>query len=594
MSPSSFLSAYMRKALLKTSVACRAFAKSTRGNIAIMFGLMAVPVFGMAGAAVDLSRAVTIRAQLGEALDATGLAVARATGLNESEAQTFAQTFFEGNYPPGAIGTTGTVSVQFVDNKVIVSNDAKVKTLMASIFGVTELTITAETEVIRETKGLEVVLVLDNTGSMNSSGKIGALRTAATELVNILTGSTSNPSSLKIGLVPFVTTVNVKSPGAYQSSWIDQNAQATYHGRNFIHVDSSGTPQPNTRVNHFDLFTSVGVDWKGCVEMRPEPYDTKDVPPTSADPDSRWVPYFWPDEPDCKNSGCNPSYVSSVPNEGEYHNRTFIRDKEYTKNSGTPRDWYEDFVDDAENATGSFATYLGDIGVNDVDNDEYRLRQAYVGRWTGSEYDGKLELNPSIDEIAVDGNTGTSGPNKSCPRPIVPLTTDKSLLLTEISKMAPHGGGGTNIAAGMAWGWRVLSPAEPYSQGASYTDDAFQKAMVVLTDGENWIWGGWNSHNRSNYSGWGYLKDERMGNGVDSKSTAQSEINNKVAELCNAIKAEDIRLYTITFKVNGSVKPLFKNCATDPELYYDSPSNENLREVFQAIAQDLSNLRISR
>jgi hypothetical protein len=41
-------------------------------------------------------------------------------------------------------------------------------------------------------------------------------------------------------------------------------------------------------------------------------------------------------------------------------------------------------------------------------------------------------------------------------------------------------------------------------------------------------------------------------------------------------------------------KNLMRGCATDPSLYFESPSASELESVFQAIAQDLSNLRLSQ
>jgi len=37
-----------------------------------------------------------------------------------------------------------------------------------------------------------------------------------------------------------------------------------------------------------------------------------------------------------------------------------------------------------------------------------------------------------------------------------------------------------------------------------------------------------------------------------------------------------------------------ENCASHPSLYFDSPSSSALREAFNLIAGDLSNLRLSR
>jgi len=39
---------------------------------------------------------------------------------------------------------------------------------------------------------------------------------------------------------------------------------------------------------------------------------------------------------------------------------------------------------------------------------------------------------------------------------------------------------------------------------------------------------------------------------------------------------------------------MMRNCASHPSLYFNSPSNEALRNAFELIAGDLVNLRLSR
>ena len=65
------------------------FMKDRRGGVAPMFAIAVVPLLGLVGAAVDYSRANSIRAGLQSALDATALAMAKlAPTLTQSELQT--------------------------------------------------------------------------------------------------------------------------------------------------------------------------------------------------------------------------------------------------------------------------------------------------------------------------------------------------------------------------------------------------------------------------------------------------------------------------------------------------------------------------
>jgi len=503
----------------------RRFWKNNRGNYAVVFALSLAPLTTAVGAAVDLSRAVLVHNRLTHALDAAGLAVGGAVGQSEERLRALAQDFFNANYPATELGTPGQITVQSTERIVTISASAEVSTLIMGLVGIDAITVAATTEVTRETKGLEVVMVLDNTGSMNSSNKIGALRDAAEELVHILFGDAAYPEKLRASLVPFVTAVNIKND-EFSMDWIDTDARSTWQGTNFFEEDGE-------RISHLELFDRMDVEWKGCVESRAAPYDVLDTPPDPGNPDTLFTPYLWPDEPD---NGDN-----------EYHNK-YLPDERKNK----------------------------ECKKKDLDCIQRSLRK--YGR-----------NSPSID----DSPSSTRGPNMSCANPLVPLTNNRDYLLDRIRGMKAWNNSGTNAAAGLSWGWRVLSPTPPFTTGKAYDDPDYKKALILLTDGENTIFGGWNSHNRSNYSSYGYLAQERLG--TSNRGTAANRINDKVAELCTNIKAQGIRIYTITFRLNSnSVREVFRNCASEPKLYFDSPSNEELRTVFQKIAQDLSNLRISK
>jgi len=495
----------------------RRWADCKKANIAMIFGLSLFPLITAIGAAVDMSRAMVVRSRLSQAIDAAGLAVGGTFGLNQQQTEELAQAYFDANYPMSELGVPGHLSVLQLGSVVRLEANADVSTIFMRIVGVPEMTVGAAAEITRESKGLEVAMVLDNTGSMYWNGKIGALRDSATSLVNILFADNPFPDKLKLSLVPFVTSVNINTDG-YDMEWMDQNAEAAHHGENF---DESGGD-----VNHFDIYDEMNnAEWKGCVELRAAPYDTEDTAPTTADPDTLFVPYLWPDEP----GGGGGSFSNKYLADGI---------------SGSPE-----------------------------------VRQAYVGKYDNSW--------PSVDETP----SSTKGPNKSCPQPLLPLTNDRDRILDEIDDMTPWFSSGTNIAAGLAWGWRVLSPTIPFTEGTAYDDEDWQKAMILLTDGRNEVVSQ-SSFNVSDYGGYGYMGKERLG--TSDIQTAVATVNDKVAEMCEKVKAEGVRVYTITFQLSDSaLGAVFQDCASEPELYFNSPTNEELEQTFQAIAQDLSNLRIS-
>ena len=180
---------------------------------------------------------------------------------------------------------------------------------------------------------VELALVLDNTGSMNcgttvssyctndwaspsSSSRIAGLKTAATSLINILmTGTSPDPDLVKIAVVPFEGTVNTGYSSNNVPSWIDwsDTGTADWTGVNLDKRNTSTGASCTTGssckyIGHKWLFDKLhaknsNLKWEGCVEMRASPYDVLDTTPTSATPDTLFVPFFWPDEPDSNNDG---------------------------------------------------------------------------------------------------------------------------------------------------------------------------------------------------------------------------------------------------------------------------------------------------
>jgi len=187
------------------------------------------------------------------------------------------------------------------------------------------------------------------------------------------------------------------------------------------------------------------------------------------------------------------------------------------------------------------------------------------------------------------------GPEYRCPtQPILPLTTNESALTTAINGMAAERG--TNITTGLAWGWRMLTPGEPYV--ARDFDLQTKKFIILLTDGENSTRYGNPkvNHNNSSYGAYGYAAKGHLGNPDGSESVAV--LNQKLATLCENVKGggtEEIRIFTITFDEDDStVENLFRNCATTPDMYYDSPDNDTLQTTFQEIANELLKLHLTK
>lgn len=487
----------------------RRFADDRSGAVMLVFSIMLVPLLLGVGLAMDYSRALKTRQNLAQALDSAALAVGSWADLSEAEVTQKAQAYFDANYSSSSLGTPSALNVVVLDGKITISATSTVDTTFMQLAGVNQMSVAALTEVTLNEKKIELVMVLDNTGSMGWSGKLGALKTASNSLLDVLIPDDGS-GDVQIGLVPFAAAVNIGAD-KLGSGWIDVSAQSSVAAEDF---------SPGTNV--LGLYGQIqNKSWNGCVRARPAPYDTQDTPAGSGD--SLWPPYFSPDEPDFSS----------------YSNK---------------------YVDD----TGYSGSYY-----------DYDARQRYVAKYNN--------LNIS----------GTSdGPDFNCrTESVTPLTNVRATIESAITAMVATGN--TVIPAGLAWGWRLISPEEPFSQGVAYSDQDTIKAVMLLTDGQNMVSGGMGTHNRSQYSAYGFAQSGHLGNANGSE--AEDVLDNKTATLCTNIKAQGIRLYTITFQVSSSsIQNLMRDCATDPNMYYNSPSNEQLDSVFQDIAKGLADLRISK
>jgi Flp pilus assembly protein TadG len=527
----------------RATAALSRFAGDRRGNLSIAFAVSLMPMLAASGVAVDYSRVSSSRATLQAALDAGTLASStESNGRTESQLRATVENFLAANKKGQAYKNLTFTVTPADDWTVVATARACVDLAFAKIMGSATQCFTVNSEAKRGKNHLEVVLVLDNTGSMDTaSDRIGNLRSAAKQLVSTLRNAAKGDRTVKIALVPFVTTVNVKGAG-YSESWIDVTAQNPLHGINF---DPPAGSAAGTKVNHFSLLTKLGLSWKGCVEARPTPYNLNDTPPSAANPSTLFVPYFAPDEPGAAGPGGNSSSA--------YNN-----------------------------------SYLPD-GVSGTDAEKQRSIAKYT-------YDPLVPRPTPIVETAAllkGGNNLTNGPNRACPTPIVPLTNDYDLLNTNIEAMRHWNGSGTNVSEGLMWGWRVLSPEAPYTDGKPFSDPTVQKVVVLLTDGENVVYGSSGTTNKSDYGSYGFLASNRFGS--LSQSTAARNVDGWVQQTCTNLKNQGVMIYTITLEAGTTAnKALYGPCASRPDMYFDSPGASQLTGIFKSIAQQLVTLKLTK
>lgn len=581
----------------------RSFLRDTSGNVAMMWGLMGGVLVGLMGLTVDFTRAQAIRTQMQNAADGAVLVAERSANLTMAQREAAARAFFDSEMGDMAGDATFSL-VQLEEGGHQVTAYMPMPVGLAGIINNDDWNLHVQAGAEAEAgKPVEVALVLDNTGSM--SNDMQALRDAASDLATDL--FSLDGENVSVALVPFVAQVNIGNQDSHLD-WIDQTGAAPYNGellegRSIAYRSSGGTSNcttlstlpfagypgpyrltwrrgtggtngqtsrcyawtPSDGISHLQLFDLIpNTEWKGCVEARPEPYDITDEVPTVTNPETMFVPFFWLDTTD----GYNNSY--------------------FNDNSG-----------DISGATMSVHMASGSP--------------------TSTHARSARMLNP----FKYRGNNGaisTSspsavGPNRGCPTPIVPLTTNENTIQTNIAAMRHWSGGGTNQAEGLAWGWRVLSPTAPFTEGAAYGDDV-NKVLVLMSDGENTNVGSEPVFG-TDYSAYNFLglwRDYASGSllnqtiagimqgilpptyrrNINSSTAYVNYINAREAQVCNNIKAEGIEIYTVIFReTDATTEALMRNCASSPDNFFRADNAQELAEAFDAIGTGIGELRLT-
>jgi len=199
--------------------AAKQLYSDTRGNVAMMFAILAFVIIGGLAVAIDLSNAYAARARLQNTTDAVALLASRDGIEDQAELQAAAQAYFDQAYPNASGERIEVISISRDGDRVDVETRNNIDTFFAQIFGRDDLDVSVRSSSIFAQQALDVALVLDTTGSMRGA-KIASLRSSATNLMNTL--ESFDNEKLRVSVVPFANYVNIGGNQRGQA-WLDTN-----------------------------------------------------------------------------------------------------------------------------------------------------------------------------------------------------------------------------------------------------------------------------------------------------------------------------------------------------------------------------------
>jgi hypothetical protein len=517
------------------------------------------------------------------ALDSAALAIAAddrssTMGLSESqitvregELKVIAQDYVDANYASNNFTAQITaLDVQITGQDVTLTATAEFPTTIMGIFGIDTIDLDFLSRIKKAMMPIELVMVMDTTGSMASSGKIDGAKAAAHKLLDtIYSGSLSTaPRSeyLRTALVPFSAAVRLNQTAHdFNINWIDTTGVNPLSKLSYNQsIAAPATFNNYTAWSQVKKTSTTYQSWNGCVEARMRgaspgvnDYNVNDVAPVAGNVNSLFPAYFSPDTP---GSSYGINYVTGTS----------------TTSVGSE-------------CRGLTSTVCSSTTTTDL----YKKQENYY---------------KYVDKVVGVESTSTNGPWTNCTgSSIVPMTYDRAKVETGIDAMVATGP--TVIPEGLSWGWRAISPTEPFTkvEGSGslaattispYHDVRWQKIMVLMTDGDNDVSPGNYTLNGTTYNAYGRQNETLATNrfGTTTTSSVEGALDTAMSTVCTNIKGNGVKLYVAAFGtgISTATKDLLKNCSSGAtEGYYaEATTSADLTAFFDHIGQDVLNKSI--
>jgi Flp pilus assembly protein TadG len=575
-----------RMKAMQSSTFLSRLRRDQKGNALAMVAASIIPLVGAIGGGVDLTRAYMAEARLAQACDAAALAGRKVLVDGDtddsgnvawnSKAGQEIQRFLNYNFPAGKFGSQPIERTANVNEEgaLTVTLSTAVDTSLLRIASIDDIPIDATCSARRSGVNVDVVMVLDVTGSMAGS-RIAELKTGTLSFLGTLdtlrAQLASGGTRVRVGIVPYSTTVNVGLDLLADGDYIEMNA-AKYYSRAKVPYQS-GTKWYNRSYDvgktSLDLtkFVERGRDsgfvnsynWKGCVEMRrtvrtigsttpldsipADAWDIRDVAP-GVDGAPKWQPYILLPGPESDAQYAPPS--SGAASSDTVFKKIAAESDIYSR---VPYN----IVSDQSGPTTTPTSQTTGLGVTaKAPNNGCNSRV-------------KLLAESSKDDLSAYVNA---------------LTTD----------------GNTYHDVGMYWGLALISPQAPFENPSTYLADGFtgeargvNRYIVFMTDGQ--------IQPTENYTAWGREKypSDADNHTITSSGNLVDSHRRRFRLICEEAKRTGVEVFTVAYSsgVGASDEDSLKKCASSDEHYF-KVSTGGLESAFQKIAQSIGYLRISK
>lgn len=580
------------------------------GQVAVIFALAIIPLFAVAGFAIDFQNTVKKKQKVQLVIDSAVLAAARTkqTGANDREIKLAVQQFVDAQI--GSMGggfTCDATQTQIVHKNDSISSEilCSQPTTLSRVMGKKKLDFRVNATAEYGIDKLDVAFMFDISGSMNSSSRLTNLKAAAKEAIDVLLPAGASPELIedtRLAMVSYNTMVNAGHyfeavtgvpPTRTYTHTISGSGSgvATDKGRLFsdLHIGLYDTTR-NRLISEFGDNAVIGIeDWGG--DNRTASRVTVGVTVPRSSPLYREVGSMRLElsgmERRRRNDNGEP-YSLYGDRRGGFRSRNGrnwregsyrLRLRAYERRNRRGAVLFDETID-FEIGRGRTTPQVKEI----------TLTSTCVWERDGAENFSDTAPGPNAylahqqawfveDSRHRDGGTWKVGhPNRpdhswyrgsECrdAQPVA-LTNNRNTLIRYVNNL--NAGGGTGGHLGVGWSWYLVSPNfngvfTGSSAPLSYSEPDANKVVILMTDG---------SFNAEIFP-------------------EQGSSDRQARALCDNMKRASVKVYSVALNAPTSGKQVLEYCASGPDFFFEPETAAELTDAYRKIATSISDLRIS-
>lgn len=582
--------------------------KSESGQVAIIFALSIIPIFAVAGFALDFQNTIKKKQKVQLVVDSAVLAAARLkqTGAPDGEIETKVQQFIDaqilsmgGGFRCAAANTRVSSGDDVISTDILCSQE----TTLTRVIGQEKLDFRVESTAEYGIDKLDVAFMFDISGSMNSSSRITNLKAAAKEAIDVLLPPDA-PAELiedtRLAMVSYNTMVNA---GSYFEQVTGVPATRTYTHE--INTDGGG----DATSDEGDTFDEITItlmnadrsraitelgddaiaaieDWSGNQTSDRMTIDVSIPGSSRLSGRVRSVRFDLSGTESRRQTENVVPYALYGDRRGRYNGRNWregdyrLRVRLFDERRGRGRELFDERIDfevvrgrDAGPETKEItltSTCVWERDGTERFTDSTPGANAYLAHMTAW-----FEEDPSHRDggVWVTGHPNREGHSwyrgTECRgREPMGLTNDRNELNGYVNALTA--GGGTAGHLGVAWSWYLISDNwdgifTGDSAPLSFTEPDSEKVVILMTDG---------SFNSEVFP-------------------AQGSSDEQARALCDGMKTKNIKVYSVALNAPTAGKRVLEYCASGTDYFFEPETAAELTEAYRKIATSISDLRIS-